>query len=227
MIGVILFFMLLSFALPGDTASDYTALKFPDEHNGTNVIYFNPDMSSLSEKFSFCLWMRRLPSSGSGPVIFAYEKLELFLYAAGELRLLGVTMELSSENTPKMEELYHYCCTWSYVSRTYKVYMNGILVGTKITASERKLLIGGTLVLGDFDFEGHTNGNHFGGEMFNFNFFSKELTETEIAALSNNGLCTLVPGQLDDYRVIRWEDMLKIARHGNIQDIEIGCGGKF
>ena len=54
--------------------------------------------------------------------------------------------------------------------------------------------------------------------MFNLNFFSKELTASEVASLSSIGLCTGIPERLEYYRAIKWEEILKLSRRGTIQD---------
>ena len=49
--------------------------------------------------------------------------------------------------------------------------------------------------------------------------FSKELTAVEVATLSSRGFCADIPEQLEEYRVIRWEDILKLSRSGTVQDV--------
>ena len=59
--------------------------------------------------------------------------------------------------------------------------------------------------------------------MHNLNFFSKELTGSEVAAMLTDGLCTPIPEELEQYRVIRWEEVLRLPRRGNVQDIDGVC----
>ncbi|XP_063689331.1 uncharacterized protein LOC134822303 [Bolinopsis microptera] len=214
MIGFISLFLFLSMMLPG---AANTALKFSDD--GTSVVSFPVDMSSLAGQFSFCVWVKRIVP-GTNPVAFAYEESELFLYASGEPRMFLVDMSLS--NKPPMSTWYHYCGTWSLGSQTFKGYINGALVVTQTTAA-RYLKTSGNMVLGDYwnpNARGAT-GNHFGGEIFNLNFFSNELTGGEVAAMSKDGLCTHVG--FDDYRVIKWEELLTKPRFGNVQAISVDC----
>jgi hypothetical protein len=57
--------------------------------------------------------------------------------------------------------------------------------------------------------------------------FSKELTATEVAEISSGGLCSQIPEQLEKYRVIKWEDILKLSRSGTVQDfIDPSCDVK-
>ena len=127
---------------------------------------------------------------------------------------------LTSKFTVPLGTWYSYCSTWSLLSRTFRIYLNGILVGSETTTSNRRLQTGHTMVLGAY----HTNsGKTFRGELFNFNFFSKELSATEVARLSSLGLCTDIPEQLQDYRAIKWEEILKFSRTGTVSDIETNC----
>ena len=92
------------------------------------------------------------------------------------------------------------------------------------TIPARHLKTSGNMVLGDYwnPHSKHATGNHFGGEIFNLNFFSKVLTGGEVAAMSKDGLCTQV-GLFDDSRVIKWEELLTKPRAGNVQDISLDC----
>ena len=98
--------------------------------------------------------------------------------------------------------------------------MNGQQVGTQTTPSGRRLQTGRTLVLGNVT---PGNSHPFGGTLFNFNMYSKELTATEVAALSSAGFCAEIPEQLEEYRVIKWEDILKLSRTGTVLDIDTRC----
>jgi len=212
--------ILSSIALGASTAEDkFTALKFGSD--GYSFISFQPDMVPLADKFSFCVWVNSLEFYGQ-PIVFAYETSELFIFDNGNYRLFGRNRNPSRQITAG--QWSQFCGTWSEASETFRAYINGTVVDTHTTTSGRKLKIGGTLVLGDYldpnSLGGRTN-NHFGGEMYNFNFFSKELTATEVASLSAGGLCTLIPAELEDYRVIKWEEILKLDRSGTVQDIMI------
>ncbi|XP_063686140.1 uncharacterized protein LOC134819915 [Bolinopsis microptera] len=215
MIGFISLFLFLSMMIPG--AAD-TALKFSDDKY--SVVSFPVDMSPLVEQFSFCVWVKRI-RPGDWPVVFAYEESELFLYATGAPKMFKVDMPLSN-NKPPMSTWYHYCGTWSLASKTFKGYINGALVVTQ-TIPARFLKTSGNMVLGDYwnPYARGASYNDFGGEMFNLNFFSNELTGGEVAAMSKDGLCTQVG--FDDTRVIKWEELLTKPKMGNVQDISLDC----
>ena len=212
----------LSF-IPPVTSEELTALKFGDD--GYSLIALQPNMSPLTDKFTVCLWFKKLVSGGN-PMPYAYQYGEMYFKDyRGDNNLFGAHQSLPSEFITPMRVWTHYCGTWSVASRTYRAYINGKLAGFQITASGRRLKTGGTLVLGDYhDSAVHRkSGHHFGGEMFNLNFFSKELTGSEVAAMSADGLCTPIPGELEQYRTIRWEDLSRLPRRGNVQDINSGC----
>ena len=219
--------VLLAFvACPGFTiaASDtkYTALKFG--YDTSSYISYTPNVNTLTDKFSVCVWLRKL-YSGNSACPFAYKNYELFMTDSGYYNRLFTSTSLdghlTSKFTPTAHTWFLYCSTWSLASRTFRVYVNGLQVGTQTTASGRRLQTGGSLTFGNYY---PRSGNKFGGEIFNFNMYSKELTATEVAAMYSGGLCTEIPEQLEEYRVIKWEDILKQHRYGIVLDIDTRCG---
>ena len=84
-------------------------------------------------------------------------------------------------------------------------------------ASGRKLRTGRTLYLGN-----HSPGNskhYFGGEIYNVNMYSRELLSAVVVTISALGLCGKIPEHLEQYRSLKWEDILKLNRTGTVQDI--------
>jgi len=218
---VLIFSSVVLGASAAETITKFTALKFGTDRN--DVISYHPDMSPLVEKFSCCVWFKKLRSvSNSKPIVFAYDLNQLFLYDNyGNYRFFGTVRALWKQIT--IGQWNQFCVTWSFATRTVKAYINGTIVdsfGTGPNPPDNKLKTGGTLVLGNYV---KGDGALFGGEMLNFNMFSKELTSEEVASLSADGLCTLIPEDLENYRVIKWEDILKLDRSGNVQDKIIEC----
>ena len=210
------------------TASDtksYTALKFAYDRN--SMVSYSPDMTPLTDKFTICAWVRKLVS-GHGLAPFGYEDYEIFMTDSGYyIRLFGsysLDGALTRKFTSPVGTWFMYCSTWSLASRTFRVYVNGQLAGTETTPSGRKLQTGGALTFGAL---APNRGHHFGGELFNFNVYEKELTATEVAAMSSGGLCTEIPEQLEEYRVIKWENIVKLSRSGTVQDLETRCDPVF
>ncbi|XP_063677943.1 uncharacterized protein LOC134813932 isoform X3 [Bolinopsis microptera] len=202
-----------------DTKSD-TALRFASESG--SYISYNPNVNSLTEKFSVCVWVRKF-QSGINPCPFAYKGYEIFMTDNGHYNRLFGSSSLDNVLTskfPTANTWYLYCSTWSLASRTFRVYVNGQQAGTQTTPSGRRLQTGGTLTLGN---NSPNSGHLFGGMLFNFNMYSKELTATEVAALSSAGFCAEIPEQLEEYRVIKWEDILKLSRSGTVLDEDTRC----
>ena len=233
MFSCILSVLLVFVACPGFTtaASDtksYTALKFADG-SGSYVSY-SPDMARLTDKFTICAWVRKLQSGASTTrspfCYFTSSDYEIFVTDSGHYnRLFGSSSldgALTSKFTSPVGTWFMYCSTWSLASRTFRVYYNGQLAGTQTTTSGRKVQTGGALTFGD-SYPGH--GHYFGGELFNFNIYAKELTATEVAAMSSAGLCTKIPEQLEEYRVIKWENIVKLSRSGTVEDLDTVCIG--
>ena len=202
----------------GDTGTQsFTALRF--NNDGNSYISFSPDMSPMTQSFSICLWIKKL-QSGLFPCAFAYNYNEILIGDTGYYnRLFGSASldgQLTSKFTTPQGSWYFYCSTWSLASRTNRIYHNGELVGTQTTNFGRTLQTGQTLILGNHS--PGPSGNEFGGEMYNLNIYSRELTASEVASLSEIGLCTAIPESLEDYRKIKWEEILKLSRSGTVQD---------
>ena len=215
-------FLILPFFLPEVSASDdiFTGLRFGDD--GYSLISFQPDMSALAEKFSFCVWINQRNSGN--PTVFTYDATELVSWGYGHIILFENYDAFSSRMT--LGQWNQYCGSWSLASRTFRAYFNGTLAGTLTTDSGRKLRTGGTLVLGDIwdtVVGGQRTNYHFAGEMYNLNMFAKELSGPEIAELSENGICTTIPEKLQPYRVIKWEEVMELPRQGNVIDIRASC----
>ena len=203
------------------TTQSFTALRF--NFDSSSYISFYPDMSPMTQSFTICLWIKKLRPGNGAP--FTYRYGEIFMTDTGYHNQLFESDSLNGQLTNKFStpygSWYFYCSTWSLASRTFRVYHNGELIGTETTPSGRTLQTGGRLTLGNYlpNFFWH----RFGGEMFNLNMFSRELTASEVASLSENGLCTPIPESLEDYRRIKWEEILKLSRSGTVQDFHTGC----
>ena len=226
MFSCILSVLLVFVACPGFTTAasvtkSYTTLKFAYE--GGSYVSYSPDMARLTDKFTICAWVRKL-QSGIGRSPFGYKAYEIFVTDSGHYSRLfnsgSLDGALTSKFTSPVGTWFMYCSTWSLASRTFRVYFNGQLAGTETTTSGRKVQTGGALTFGD---NAPNHGHYFGGELFNFNIYSKELTATEVAAMSSAGLCTDIPEQLEEYRVIKWENIVKLSRSGTVEDLDTGC----
>ena len=198
-------------------SKSYSALRFA--YDESSYILFTPKMDKLTDKFSVCLWIKKL-QAGNIQCPFGYgSEYEIFMTDNGYYnRVFGSSVldrALTSKFTTPTGSWFPYCSTWSFGSRTYKVYVNGLLAGTETTPSGRKLKTGQKLVLGNM-YSG--SGHRFGGEMFGFNVFDKVLTALEVATMAARGFCADIPEELQMHRVVKWEEIVKLIRCGTVED---------
>ena len=120
---------------------------------------------------------------------------------------------------------YHTCVTWQLSTRTHKYYVNGQLLGSQQTSAGRTLSTGGTITLGNWG--GNNGGHEFGGEMLYLNFYAKELSESEVREMANNGMCAdLLTDRHKEVRLVKWEDMVRKTRSGRVTEVDMmgTCG---
>ena len=209
------------------TASEryFNALHFGT--SSSDYVSLNPDMSAFQESLSVCAWIKRIYTSSSHPTVLHYfhrsSSIELLIMAnVYETRVLsdsGLDSYRSRFTTPTGHWL-HFCLTWAKSTRTSKLYLDGVLVGTDSTPS-RSLYTGGGLCLGRLHPSYSSHSNYiFGGEVFNLNIFSEVLSDTEIKKAAHEGLCS---GSLQDLesRVLKWEEILAKPRSGSVTDVSI------
>ena len=212
----------------------YHALKFGNSL--PDYIIYQPDMTPFQYAFSVCSWIRKLKTSGI-PSWLSYEVIgdgrsEILMSDDGFYNhIFGQYEDLTSYFTVTPGTWYHYCKTWSYSSAQQKVYLNGQQIGSTLTTpSGRSLGMNGHLVIGndqdDFG-AGMNDGEAFGGELYKLNFFSKELSSSEVQAMARDK-CSGVEETYGDIRSMKWENILLLSRNGDVTEIETGCGpGRF
>ena len=189
-------------------------------------------MGPLQDAFSACSWVRSLRSDGT-PSWLSYavsgSDQEFLISDDGSYNFIfnsnhnihSYFSGLSGSGT-----WFHFCFTWSYSSRTQRIYLNGRQIGSRSTASGRRLQIGGVFLLGNDQDGSPGNGlgyhDAFGGELYKINLFSKELSSSEVQEMSRNK-CSDVERKYGDIRVIKWEDIKSLTRNGDVTDSESGC----
>ena len=213
----------------GNSDISYRALKFGS--TSSDYITYQPNMAPLQNAFSVCFWARSLRTSGNcGPHIISYEgdgfSNEIIVSDEGGCNyIFGLNFGLSSKHSVPSGTWFHYCYTWSYSSRTQKVYLNGQMIGSRSTPSGRTLRNGGYLALGN---DAGTNGRSmsssyiFGGELYKLNLFSKELSSSEVLEMSRDK-CSEIELTYGDVRSITWEEILQRSRNGDVREIDSGC----
>lgn len=199
------------------------ALKFS---NNGYIMWNSPDMSPFTNKLTVCSWLRD-QSSSSHPTVFNYGPINRIRLAAtgfynciAEQCNLNVRNELAAIITKGT--WFHACLSWSTSSRALRYYANGQLLGT-MTTDSRTLSTGYKVVLG----------NHakvldsqyaFTGEMSNLNVYSKELTSEEIRRQAEAGMCSLNLDENEDYRVLKWENLIKLPKTGSVtEELPTSC----
>ena len=158
----ILTLVLFNFIIGDSTAElrRYKALKFGISLPDYNI--YKPNMGPLQNAFSVCSWVRGLRSSGS-PTWLSYAVIsvdnEIMISGDGERNFFfGDNLDLKSEmGSVPLGTWHHYCYTWSMSSRTQKVYLNGQVIGSRLTSSGRNLGTNGYLVIGN-DQDSHGGG---------------------------------------------------------------------
>ena len=199
----------------------------------SDYIMYQPNMGPLQDAFSVCSWVRSL-NTNDCPTWMSYavgsSDNEIFISADGNANMIFTShnADLRSHFSGLARTWYHYCMTWSYSSRTRRIYLNGKQIDSTTTSSGRRLKTGGYLVLGN-DQNGHTPGPSgfysafiFGGELYKLNFFSKELSSSEVLEMSRDK-CTEIELTYGDVRSIKWEEILQRSRNGDVREIASGC----
>ena len=208
--------------------SSTTGLKFGE--TAKDYVVFKPAMEPLEESFSVCGWVKKLRSS-TGKWWFAYSSSaspyrDIMIEDAGYTFIFNTVLDMRSKITASLGEWKHFCVSWSLSSRAFRFYYEGELIGTKETASGKKLPIDGYMVLGnEFDSfgGGFADDNAFGGELFKINVFNKELTGAEIKEMKDGGICSELELGYGRTRYLKWSDFLLEERSGNVTEIDVGC----
>ena len=199
----------------GGTAQDYVLLK--------------TRMDNLQESWSLCGWVKKR-LAGTARFWFAYgtssDNDELSSTDTGYLYTLSTTVDMRSRTSVELGVWSHWCSTWSFSTRTAKVYHNGQLLGSGTTSSGRKPGTEGYVVLGQ-DFNSYGGGFQdvyaFGGDLFKANVFDKELDASQVKEMADGGLCSDVEEKYGRSRYLKWEDLLREEKIGNVTEIDVGC----
>ena len=133
-----------------------------DEHD---YVLFNHTMSEFETGFTVCSWVRKRPNIDRGWHEY-YERVQTwFSYTVGpeenvlekiqiadnggETTLFNDKVELRRVYTVTPGLWFHNCLSWDSATSTRDVYINGVKVDSKATPAGRKLIKGGTIVLGN------------------------------------------------------------------------------
>ena len=208
-----------------NTINGNKVLKFGQSSN--DYVMFQQDMSEFETGFTVCSWVRKLRNVDV-PTWFSYavnnEKYEIQISDMGRrTRIFGDDTNLASLYTVTPGTWFHNCLSWDSATSTRDVYINGVKVNSAATTSGRTLRQEGTIVLGNEQQSGPGAGmddyNMFWGELYKLNMFTRKLNESEIKKMSMD-MCSEVEMKYE--RGIKWEDVLKKSKNGNVTEISIG-----
>ena len=202
----------------------YKSLKFGKDNS--SYILMSPDMSPLQEELTICSWIKRMSNHRSDSqywlsYVASGNYNEILISDAARTFLFG---DHTSYTEPSLTtgQWHHICCTWSYSSRTKRVFYDGVQIGSESTTSGRKLNIPGSLMLGQLHY-GYGGGRisssyYFGGEMLGTTFFSTELSSSQIQEMYSQGRCSNYTQNFSDVTFLGWEEILQQDRHGSVTE---------
>ena len=216
--------------LPNKTTS--LANKYKALHFGTtngDYISYTRDMSPFRNALTACMWIKRVDTSGSWPVVFQYRvssvPYEILIAPDGGHNIVVgdrlLDYSFSYFQTP-VGQWFSYCITWSRSTNTIQLYLDGQLVRSGKTSSGnwRELHTSGTLWfnrLGGSDESKYV----FGGQLYQFNMFPKVLSAESIRKIAQGGLCFDM-SEISSVPVLKWEEVLAKSRTGNVREV-VGC----
>ena len=203
-----------------DNFMKFTALKFTEDQN--SYVQFRPDFSPFTHVISVCGWIKSLGSS-EYPTILHYGHYQLTLLDNGRwVCILGSCTHMSSNFHVTKNTWYHTCVVWSTSSSSHKYYVNGELLGTLSTRSDRLLKTGGQLTVGNWGGD-YYNTHQFGGELFYLNFYTKEMSAEEVRRVVSDGMCAnMVLDEHKEARMLGWEKVLEQSRSvGSVTEVDM------
>ena len=201
------------------------ALKFGDTVN--DYVSFNPDMARVKYSVAVCAWVKK-QHTGTFRIWFGYntttQGAAILISDAGNNDIHNAQLYVADKVTVPLGTWTHQCLTWSTSSATIKTYYNGTLVYSKPDAPSLPLEEGWTLWIGRYYYV--EPDNVFGGELTKLNVFGKELTAVEVAKMHAAGRCSEVEKEHEAVRFIKWEDILKKDRNGDVTEVDTGCSAQ-
>ena len=187
----------------------------------------------MGEAFTVCSWVRRMTNErGEFQQWISYMgrypwNQEIIITDLARADLLGGFTTMGKPPTPTIGIWNHICSTFSYSTRTKRVFYDGEKIAQATTPAGRKLeMTAGTLMLGNYHYimmgQLYTGVSQFGGELYDTNFFDKELSpDQEIKAMYNAGICSDYSKKFADKTVLSWRNILDQQRTGSVTEVEV------
>ena len=199
------------------TATDISRPVLKFGNNETDYVIFAPNMRPFRSLYSICSWVKRLETSDNLRHWFSYTSLSHFNLLA------------STDQDFVPGRWTHYCMVMSLRSKLEQIYFNSTLKSSVSTVGTPET--GGSLALGQVSWGDGTTYNRnglahpFGGELYKFNIFSKALSAEEVREIYEAGICSNIEEKHGSYRELRWENIIKKSRDGNVQlvNLDVPC----
>ena len=205
----------------------YTALRFGKDAESLVFMQLS-DVNELTDSLTICSWVNRLSQKNTYQYWFRYvdtsNRVEIGITDTAKCYLL---QDWTTYTAPALStgEWHHICLSWSYSSRSKRVYYDGVQIGSETTPSGRKLGVPGSLMLGQYhtryDGESTHISYYFGGELFETNVFKIQLTASQIQEMYTLGRCANKSEALKQSTYLSWEDILQVERKGNVTEVEM------
>ena len=200
-----------------------TALRFDKE----GYIGLHADTTPLEEAFTICSWVKRLSFRHKFQYWFSYittsNEQEIFITdtATGWLIQNMITREFETPSNKTEIEWHHICATWSFKNNVSSMYYDGMQVWAEKTG-ERKLAVPGGMIFGQwYDAKIVASCCYFGGELYDANIFSTQLTDKQVKELFAEGRCPKsAPSFMDDI-FLSWVDLLVLDRPLGVTEREL------
>ena len=205
-----------------------TALKFGKDA-GSYIHMGTVNLSAMEEAFTICSWVRRMSnhngnrqdwvtywgsSQGEAEIIISDSAYSYLFYDITSYTQPTLTIGIWN----------HMCYTFSHSTRTKRVFYNGEQIGQETTPAGRKLDRTGSLMFGTWhygDGRAYTGSYYFGGELYDTNFLSIELSADQIREMYNEGRCFNFSQTFADNIVLAWKDILDQRRTGTVTEISL------
>ena len=225
---VFILLVLLNLHLVWNQEHTRTILKF-GEDGGSYIYMGDVDLTAMEDTFTICSWVRRMSRWRRSQVWVSYvgdtrKTGEIRIDVTARSFLLGSYTSFTKP-TQVVGDWNHMCHTFNHATRTKQVFYNGELIFLGSANYGRFLDRRGTLMFGNDHYGGNdpSVNNYFGGELYDTNFFSTELSADQIKQLYNEGRCSNYSKMFTDNTVLSWEDILSHQRTGYVTEVQFEC----
>ena len=184
-------------------------------------------MDNSRSQFSLCTWVRKRHDAERGVILQSFRRgfssdEEIVLGDNGYFNyVVGTNIDLRSEYNVSEGTWFHVCLCWSTSDYTLMVYLNGNMIGFKVTA-KRMLRTGSENALGNWASGARFARHTFGGDLFKLNIYNRVLNQSEIKGMAHD-LCSVVEKNLSTSIIFGWEEIMERRRPGTVIELPVDC----